>query len=271
MKKTAFVVVALLAGGMVLASDITSSWSSNVYNDQQQPDEWFVCVDPNPLNRAFNFAVHGGPSFATLGTAGTYTQGVLPHVNQDPTSGTGTEAGAVTSFFTDLPIANGPGDDIEIWHTGSANWTINYSLHDVDSGWWVTEGWQDTDGDGTGDSGTGELPSNGKGAYFLDLSAVKAKLVAMGAPPFITLNTVDAVVMGGTGGWNGHYVNGTLVGPATVLDYDNDGTIDVEWNIGGGKSYQTRDWNVAGINYVPEPFSMLLVGGGLLALIRRRK
>ena len=266
MKRLALVAAALLIGSTAFASDITSSWSSNVYTDSQQPDDWYVCVDPIVGNRAFNFVPHGGPLFATLGTAGPYVHGALPHVNQDPTVGTGTEAGAVTSWFRDDVIVDGPGNDIEIWHTGSPNLVINYSLHDVDSGWWVTEGWL-----GVG-LGTNQLPA--KGAFFLDLSIIKANLVANGAPGFITLNTVDAVVLGGTGGWNNHWAGfglGTPNAPNVLVDYDGDGTLDVEWYIGGGKSYQTRDWNVAAINYIPEPFSMLLVGGGLLALIRRRR
>jgi hypothetical protein len=260
MKRFGILVAALLiAGGSVLGQNITSEGDGtagtdtppghgpgNVFAPAQQPVSWYMAS----TNGALDFSAHGGPTAATTGTSGTFTAGVTPHGKK--TAGYGTINGIVTLWF-DSAQPDRPGADVEFWYVGSGDKKATCIwFHDPVFDAWVGE----NPGGPTGQIGI----SWDEDYYYYDLQLLEDITYEF-------TGGFDAIAIGGGFADPNCHPDG---GPG-VTDFDGDGTVDTEiWKYTEGSAYQGRfaaaPWAVG----APEPMTMLLVGGGLLAIIRKR-
>ena len=259
---TVALTAALMVAGGVIASNITSDGDGTdgtdsppnhgpgiVYGPVQQPNAWYIVS----TSGSFDMSLQGGPTAATAGTSGTCTAGVDPQVAK--TAGLSTIIGMVTLFYD--PFEDRPGNDIEWWIPGRQDkqppclW-----IHDTASGNWIGE---------TPLGPTGQIGSGFNEDYFYyDIQLLENFLGFSFGP-------IDALCIGGGFGTNNH----PAPGGSGTSDFDGDGTIDAEIWLGavpGSTTGRVCAANTDGFNVgiIPEPMTMLLVGGGLLALIRRR-
>jgi len=271
MKRFVILTVALLIGAGLYAQNITSDGDGtagtdsppghgpgNVYTPTQQPNSWYI-VDLGG-NGGFDMSAHGGPTSATPGTSGAYIKGVEPHAAKarGTDGGFHTLNGMITMFFD--PFEDGPGPEIEWWIPGSQDkqppviW-----IHDTATGVWFGE-------DCGPNSATGQIGTGFNEDYFYYDVALLGQAVGT------TFGPIDAICLGGGFGTSNHPAT---LGPNTS-DFDGDGTIDPEvWLGGAGDTGRILAANADGFDIgvgtnIPEPITMLLVGGGLLALIRRK-
>jgi hypothetical protein len=246
MKRLIVLSVAVLLSGAVSAATITSSHSGKVYGDSDMPTQGYVAYDAGGAAN-WNFTPFGGGAASTQGT--TDPVGLAVPSAWDENTKWLSDGRCVTYTFAQ------PVSWFEVWESGGRNTgrALGVAIYNSATNVWIAEG--------MGGPIAG-IPSGGIQGYHVRLSWYAA--YAMPA-------TTTKIALWGTGGWlNGLWKKDPSGNPYTgycagLEDMDGDGVMDNVLHIGGGQFTDDRNYSMA-----PEPLTLVLLGGGLLALIRKR-